>query len=312
MRLATTATLAILMTSAPAFAQDETARKVTAEKMAAEKMTVEYMARVPLEKAMTGAPYSAETVVESLQALADGNRINRKTTGRVYRDGEGRTRREEDVLVSARSAGGGSSTTVTANTVTTISIVDPVEGFAYSLDPERRIAWRTPLGVASVIMDKVQASELDGMKRKLEAEQVAMAKAAAEGEMKPRQAGAPADGGTVMRARGGAVTGFTYAPDTPLEHKTIDGVAVEGRVTKVVIPAGKVGNEQPLTIISEEWRSPELGVLVLTRHSDPRTGESNYRLTNIVRAEPDRSLFMVPSDYEIKDTGVRRMVELKK
>jgi hypothetical protein len=97
--------------------------------------------------------------------------------------------------------------------------------------------------------------------------------------------------------------------DAPIEHKTIEGVAVEGRKTTTVIPAGQIGNEQPLTIVSEEWRSPELQVLVMTRHSDPRSGESTYRLSNIVRAEPDRSLFMVPPDYEIKDTGIRRMLE---
>ena len=95
----------------------------------------------------------------------------------------------------------------------------------------------------------------------------------------------------------------------PLEHKTIDGVAVEGRKTTTVIPAGQVGNEQPITITSEQWRSPELNLLVMTRHSDPRTGESSYRLQNIIRAEPDRSLFMVPADYTVKDTGIRRMLE---
>jgi hypothetical protein len=52
-------------------------------------------------------------------------------------------------------------------------------------------------------------------------------------------------------------------------------------------------------------------VLVFTRHSDPRTGESIYRLQNIVRAEPDRSLFMVPPDYEIKETGIKRMEEAR-
>jgi hypothetical protein len=95
----------------------------------------------------------------------------------------------------------------------------------------------------------------------------------------------------------------------PLEHKTIEGVAVEGRRTTTVIPAGQIGNEQPITIVSENWRSPELNVLVMTRHSDPRMGESAYRLQNIVRAEPDRSLFMVPADYTVKDTGIRKMLE---
>jgi hypothetical protein len=75
-----------------------------------------------------------------------------------------------------------------------------------------------------------------------------------------------------------------------------------------VIPAGQIGNEQPITITSEQWRSPDLNVLVMTRHSDPRTGDSVYRLQNIIRAEPDRSLFMVPADYTVKDTGIRRIV----
>ena len=44
----------------------------------------------------------------------------------------------------------------------------------------------------------------------------------------------------------------------------------------------------------------------MTRHNDPRMGESSYRLTNIVRAEPDGSLFMVPADYTVKETGIRK------
>lgn len=41
--------------------------------------------------------------------------------------------------------------------------------------------------------------------------------------------------------------------------------------------------------------------MVMTRHSDPRSGETVYRLTNINRAEPDRSLFEVPADYTLKE-----------
>ena len=71
--------------------------------------------------------------------------------------------------------------------------------------------------------------------------------------------------------------------------------------------AGVIGNDLPITISSEEWSSPDLKILVLTRHNDPRTGESSYRLTNIVRAEPDRSLFVVPADYTVKETGIRKI-----
>src|SRR5688500_16691815 len=71
-------------------------------------------ASVPVESQLVkGAPYTAEVVTESVQTLADGNRIVRKTTGRVYRDSQGRTRREDD-----REPG----------TVRMISITDPVAG----------------------------------------------------------------------------------------------------------------------------------------------------------------------------------------
>ena len=333
MRIATTTSLAVLIAATAAFAQDEVARKQAVEMAAT---------RVPFEKAMTGAPYSAETSVEGLQVLADGNRIVRKTTGRVYRDSEGRTRREEDGAVRSITVPTDGNVAITARG--SISIVDPVAGFSYSLDPERKIAWRTPIGVSTNIMGKVEAARVEEMKKAVETAAAEGAKAggtlsAADeqklAELKARiaAAGGGSGAGTAAGAgarggggRGGAISaaptelrmrgtaeGYAYTSTPgPLERKTIEGVLVEGRKTNTIIPAGLIGNEQPLTVVSEEWRSPELNVLVLTRHSDPRTGESTYRLTNIVRAEPDRSLFMVPPDYEIKESGVRRMLEAKK
>ena len=288
---------AVLLLSAPVFAQDDVARKQAAE----------VAARVPFEKAMRGAPYSAETVVESSQTLADGNRITRKTTGQVYRDSDGRTRRHEEGVVSVLTPNG-----LVSNRVPAISIVDPVAGFSYSLDPEHKIAWSTPIGGVNAFMTKVEGAQADANKRaileKLQAERQtqteAQMKVAAEEKLKVAGAGAAAVGGVSFERRG-----YAMAPAAPLEHKTIDGVAVEGRRTTTTIPAGQVGNEQPITITSEEWRSPELNLLVLTKHSDPRSGESSYRLQNIIRAEPDRSLFMVPPDYVVKETGIRRMVE---
>jgi hypothetical protein len=281
-------TAVLLLAGATAYAQDETARKVATE----------VAARVPLEKATLNAPYSADTTIESLQVLADGNRIVRKTTGRVYRDSEGRTRREELRPAVSRE------TPYIPNAGMMITIVDPVAGFSYALDADTKTAWRTPTGTAAAIMEKLQVAEqkqrLDAQqKQKIEAEQVGAAKAAAAGEVR-------------MRTAAGDV-GFAYAATPgPLEHKTIDGIAVDGRRTTTTIPAGTVGNEQPLTIVSEEWRSPDLGILVMTHHSDPRSGESSYRLTNIQRVEPDPSLFVVPADYTVRDTGVRRMLEAKK
>jgi hypothetical protein len=300
---------AVLLVSTTAFAQDEAARKAA----------VEVAARVPFEKSMKGAPYSAETVIESSQTLVDGNRINRKTTGRVYRDGEGRTRREDDREFSALGPNG-----PVAGRMTSISIVDPVAGFSYSLDPENKIAWRTPVGAAANIVGKVEAAAVEE-RRKQEAEKMASlsdedkaklkakiveeaAQAGAEREKMAMPAVAGGAGGRgVMIARGGTPAGGGAVTAGPLEHKVIEGIAVDGRKTTTTIPAGTIGNEQPIVITSEEWRSPDLNVLVMTKHADPRTGESTYRLQNIVRAEPDRSLFMVPADYQVKDTNIRRM-----
>jgi hypothetical protein len=88
-----------------------------------------------------------------------------------------------------------------------------------------------------------------------------------------------------------------------LEARSFDGVTAEGTRTTVTIPAGDIGNEQPIQIVDEHWSSPELQITVMTRHSDPRSGETTYRLTNISRAEPAAALFQVPSDYTVKEAG---------
>ena len=77
-------------------------------------------------------------------------------------------------------------------------------------------------------------------------------------------------------------------------------------MSATVIPAGGIGNLQEIRIVSEQWFSPDLEVLVLTKHSDPRSGETIYRLMNIVQSEPARSLFEVPADYTLKDSVIRR------
>ena len=91
-----------------------------------------------------------------------------------------------------------------------------------------------------------------------------------------------------------------------LGTQVVEGVPATGTRTTTTIPAGAIGNEQPLLIVSEQWFSPELKVLVLTKHSDPRTGETIYRLTNILQTEPTRSLFEVPADYTLRDSLIRR------
>ncbi|HUO28180.1 MAG TPA: hypothetical protein VMU80_03110 [Bryobacteraceae bacterium] len=97
----------------------------------------------------------------------------------------------------------------------------------------------------------------------------------------------------------------TPEPKTTIEKlgtETIEGVLVEGKRHTTVWPAGsKRRNDQPITEVSEAWRSPELQVLVLSKNTDPERGETTHTLTNISRAEPDPSLFQPPADCTLTD-----------
>jgi hypothetical protein len=87
---------------------------------------------------------------------------------------------------------------------------------------------------------------------------------------------------------------------TPLGSRDIQGVRAEGKSTVTTLPAGSIGNRSPLTITSESWYAPELQITVLSRHSDPRYGETIYRVENLKRLEPSPDLFKVPSDYTLR------------
>lgn len=263
------AAVLVVISAGPTSAQNPSLEQLKRE--AEEKQMYLSQPRVPLERSVKGAPYAAEVIVEANQALADGNHISRRTTGRVYRDGEGRTRREED-----RQDGS-----------VAISIVDPVAGVSYALDPDQRIAWQTATQASAEIMKKLEARKklVDDLQRKREAETAAAAVAAGRLE------------------RGPAADDHK---EGPLERKVLEGVPVEGRRNTTTIRAGAIGNDLPITITSEEWSSPDLQVLVMTRRSDPRAGDTTYRLSNIVRAEPDPSLFQVPAGYTVKETGIQK------
>jgi hypothetical protein len=47
----------------------------------------------------------------------------------------------------------------------------------------------------------------------------------------------------------------------------------------------------------------------MSKHNDPRFGEQTYRLTNIVRSEPDASLFTVPNGYKLITGTVRSVYD---
>lgn len=94
-----------------------------------------------------------------------------------------------------------------------------------------------------------------------------------------------------------------------LGTKTIEGVTVDGTRTTFEIPAGQLGNEKPIQVVSEKWFSPELQVVVMSRHLDPVAGEHIFKLVNIKRSEPSAELFSIPAGFRIEDKRAPRREE---
>ena len=254
----------------------------------------------------TGRPYSAEATTEFVQTLGDGNKIARKATVRIYRDGEGRTRREE---------------LATDGTVKSISIYDPVAHTTYVLDPATRTARKSAVRVIAAddatgyrrrqAQGRDEDADGAGGQRTRVAGRVALvapaevpAQAASE-EMRKRQS-KRSSGRRRARRASARGQGRADVKEESLGQKLIDGVLADGKRVTTVLPAGSIGNQQPITVLSEQWFAPDLEILVMTKHSDPRTGETTYSLSNITRGEPAANLFDVPPDYTIQDSSYIR------
>jgi hypothetical protein len=233
----------------------------------------------PVGPVVKNAPYTAETITENLQVLADGNRIVHRNSAEIARDSDGRTRR--DITIAAVGP--------LSKIAPKISIIyDPVANVSYTLDHSAKIARRMP-GHGIAFFSSAQAVE-----RKI-----------VRAEMASGASTAPAD--VVIGTPGIRVQRNGTVKTESLGKQNIEGVMAEGTRTLSVIPAGEIGNERPIEIVSERWYSPELQTVVLTRHKDPRMGESSYKLVGIRRAEPLKSLFEVPADYTIKDADAPPM-----
>jgi hypothetical protein len=84
-----------------------------------------------------------------------------------------------------------------------------------------------------------------------------------------------------------------------LGTQTINGLVATGTRVTETIPAGAIGNQQPLVVTRTTWVSTELKVPVQITSSDPRFGTSTMNLTGVTREEPDAALFKVPSGYAV-------------
>ena len=262
-------------------------------------------------KVVKNAPYSAESVTEVVQTLADGNRIVNKITSQVYRDSEGRTRRDQTLKGFGPI---GSS----EEPLQTIFINDPVAGVTYTLDTQKHVAHKSvPFQFELSGKPLVQGQRFEF---KTAPGAAATSSIIITSPATPPPAGAPAQAGTRvapppdaeefrLRAAEGAAS-YMFRTKNGAENnevkeqlgkQLIEGVEADGTRTTITIPAGDIGNERPIEIVSERWYSPELQLVVMSRHSDPRNGETTYKLTNINRTEPVKSLFEVPPGYTVKE-----------
>jgi TonB family protein len=269
-------------------------------------------------KLVKGAPYSAQAVSERTQILSDGNRIITKSTSAVYRDSEGRTRREQTLNAIGPFANGGES-------AQTIFIDDPVAGTSYALSPRAQIAQKMPpmrfkfqtrvVGSGGEAVGIGPGAGVGGGT----AVGVGIGPGAQGGQSGQWETAVPpvppSERGDVERAarasRAAMDAGVVWswrnqeARTESLGKQNIEGVEAEGTRSTITIPAGEIGNERAIEIVNERWYSPELQTVIMTRHNDPRTGEATYRLTNIDRSEPAKSLFEVPADFKIQEFGSR-------
>jgi hypothetical protein len=264
-------------------------------------------------KVVKGAPYSGQAVTETTQTLGDGNRIVNRSTASVYRDKEGRTRREQTITAIGPLAG---------QMPEAIFISDPVAGVSYILEPNSHIARKmTPMRFEFKLNTDGGKPIRDGKREILTGPPEAGTFQVGVAGGSPGPVGVAGGGPGPVTIAGGGPGPITIAGGSPgpgitmelqnfqvnngkeesLGKQTIEGIEAEGVRTTITIPAGEIGNEGPIEIISERWYSPELQTVVMTRHSDPRFGETVYRLTNISRTEPNASLFQVPADYKITD-----------
>jgi hypothetical protein len=236
---------------------------------------------------VVGAPYSATTSNESIQTLADGNRLVQTNTGTTARDSQGRTR-QDTVLPAIGNLSA-------ANAPHLIFIHDPVAQTSYTLNLTEKTAQKMPMLPPLAGVTSGMGGAMVSM-RVAEGNQVALPPPDASSMT---MAAAPAPG--VFLAKHLTMGDQDQVNTEDLGSQTMEGVLVNGVRMTHTIPAGQIGNDLPITIVTEVWTSSDLKTVVYSKRSDPRMGEQTFRLTNIVRTEPSASLFTVPADFKIVD-----------
>jgi hypothetical protein len=221
-----------------------------------------------MQRIVTGAPYTGTQVSSHSQTLSNGNVISRQEQTNISRDGLGRMRMETTMKHSD------------GTTSTHITIHDPVAGVVHNIDAQRKTS-------SDMTLHGPPA-----------------------GQGRGRGPGVRPNGTSPDVAGAGGRRQRPTDPNVVTENlgvQTINGVQATGTRFTRTIPAGAEGNSLPIVTVHETWTSEDLKVPVMVKTSDPRFGTSQTQLTNVVRAEPDPSLFQVPAGYTVtKDRGGMR------
>ena len=210
-------------------------------------------------KVVTANPLTAKIVVTHENTLSDGNHISRTEQTTLYRDSQGRTRREMTVDAATPATGSVKHSIITIN--------DPVSGNRYMLDPTNKTARQMPLDPRD---HPGHSKSGDGTKGP--------------------------DGSSMSAAKSGL---SENAQRDQLGTKTIEGYQATGERMTRTIPAGEIGNEKPINVVTERWFSSDLQLPLMVVHTDPLMGTATTKVSSVNRSEPDASLFQVPPDYKI-------------
>jgi hypothetical protein len=275
---------AVWLSAGPAWSQEGPPVSVPAPGLG-EKVELLGFGGLPGGKVVKGMPFTAIAVSESKQTLADGNHITRKTETTVYRDGEGRVRKEVNLPAIGPFATTGSHAFVV--------ISDPVAGTEYVLEPDHKIARKIASRHALVKGERVTSHEF---------------RPNSEINAKIESLGRQSEGpGEAMVSREWKGKAGADAKTQSLGTQSVNGIIAEGTRTTHTIAAGEIGNDQPINIVAERWYSPDLQIVVMSKRSDPRFGDTTYTLTNIQRQEPGAAFFAVPADYTVEEgrPGIR-------
>lgn len=296
------AAVLVLACSAPAAAQDILQFHDAVVEPQQPGISVVALDPVSVGAPVFGAPYSAEAVTEVTQLLADGNRIERRTTATLARSSDGRTRREQQGFAFGGFVGQSPQPIVT--------ITDPKTGMHTTLNYDLKVAFRMKPGFLAGSRVEGDAATWTIGPLESRGNSVIVGDRRGPGAagrrvrpLPPPDATAAFEASTISTAPIGVTAMMpadAEAKSESLEPRTIDGLRAEGTRVTTTIPSGAVGNSLPIEIVNERWFSPDLQIVLMTRRSDPRFGETIYRLTNIIRAEPAAELFTVPADFRIE------------